>query len=197
MNDPYSVLGVSPDASDEEIKRAYRQLARKYHPDNYQDNPLADLAEEKMKAINDAYDAVCKQRVGSKNGGEYRAYANTQAGGSDADSSLAHVRVLISAGALDEAERILNRINPRGAEWHFLHGSVAYRKGWLDAASRHYMIACQLDPNNFEYQQALAMLQRAGQSASPSDSVGSSFGCCDCCTTLACLDCMTPGCGCC
>ena len=64
MNDPYSVLGVSPDASDEEIKRAYRELARKYHPDNYQNNPLADLAEEKMKAINEAYDANTKRRSG-------------------------------------------------------------------------------------------------------------------------------------
>lgn len=69
MNDPYSVLGVSPDASDEEIKKAYRELARKYHPDNYQNNPLADLAEEKMKAINEAYDAITKQRAGRGSGG--------------------------------------------------------------------------------------------------------------------------------
>ena len=48
MSDPYSVLGVKPDASDDEIKRAFRELARKYHPDNYQNNLLADLAEEKM-----------------------------------------------------------------------------------------------------------------------------------------------------
>ena len=68
MNDPYSVLGVSPNASDEEIKKAYRELARKYHPDNYQNNPLADLAEEKMKEINEAYETITKQRSG---GGGY------------------------------------------------------------------------------------------------------------------------------
>ncbi len=64
MRDPYEVLGVSPNASDEEIKRAYRELARKYHPDNYQNNPLADLAEEKMKEVNEAYDAITKSRSG-------------------------------------------------------------------------------------------------------------------------------------
>ena len=64
MRDPYTVLGVSQSASDDEIKKAYRELARKYHPDNYQNNPLADLAEEKMKEINEAYDTITKQRSG-------------------------------------------------------------------------------------------------------------------------------------
>ena len=70
MKDPYEVLGVSRSASDEEIKRVYRDLARKYHPDNYADNPLADLAQEKMKDINEAYDAITRERAG---GGGYQA----------------------------------------------------------------------------------------------------------------------------
>ena len=70
--DPYKVLGVSPSASDDEVKRAYRDLARKYHPDNYVNNPLADLAKEKMQEINDAYDTIMKQRQnGGASGGQY------------------------------------------------------------------------------------------------------------------------------
>src|SRR5699024_6951665 len=68
MTDPYQILNVSPDASDEEVKKAYRELARKYHPDNYHDNPLADLAQEKMKEINEAYDTIQRQRQGRGTG---------------------------------------------------------------------------------------------------------------------------------
>ena len=70
MKDPYSILGVSKNATDDEIKNAYRELARKYHPDNYTDNPLSDLAGEKMKEINEAYDAIMN-RLSRRNSGVF------------------------------------------------------------------------------------------------------------------------------
>ena len=58
MNDPYKILGVSPNASDEDIKKAYRELARKYHPDKYRDSDISELANEKMKEVNAAYEEI-------------------------------------------------------------------------------------------------------------------------------------------
>ena len=76
MRDPYEVLGIAPTATDDEVKAAYRNLARKYHPDNYTDNPLSDLAQEKMQEVNEAYDTIVRMRkegnTGNPNGG-YRA----------------------------------------------------------------------------------------------------------------------------
>ena len=134
MNDPYSVLGVSSNASDEEIKRAYRELARKYHPDNYQNNPLADLAEEKMKEINEAYDAITKMRSGGSSGGyqSQGAYQGSYQGGyqrqySNASSGSLYnqVRKAINMGDISRAEELLRSAPSQDAEWHFLTGSIA------------------------------------------------------------------------
>ena len=161
MTDPYIVLGVKPDASDEEIKRAYRELARKYHPDNYQNNPLADLAEEKMKEINEAYDTITKMRSGGGASGGYQsqgAYRGSYQGGYQQQYSSAssgslynQVRQAINMGDIGRAEQLLRGAASQDAEWHFLTGSIAYRKGWLDEATQHFQMACNMDPANGEY----------------------------------------------
>ena len=186
MRDPYEVLGVDPKASDEEVKRAYRELARKYHPDNYQNNPLADLAEEKMKEINEAYDAVTKMRSG--------VYQGSGAGGQQSSGDYARARQLINAGNLEGAERLLQG-TAKTAEWYFLMGSIAYRRGWLDEARQNYQIACQMEPGSMEYRQALAMMQQGGYAYRSDDMMGAGCDSMDCCTSMMCLNCLCGGCG--
>jgi len=130
MNDPYNVLGISAGATDAEVKKAYRELARKYHPDNYHNNPLSDLAQEKMKEINEAYNSILRMR---ENGGSYRP-GGRSAGASNASSEGSKVRAAINSGDLRQAEELLSAFPARNAEWNFLMGSLCYRKGWLDDA---------------------------------------------------------------
>lgn len=77
MNDPYKVLGVSRDASDDEIKKAYRELSRKYHPDANINNPNKDKAEEMFKLVQQAYDQIMNEK---KNGGAYGGYGSGYGG---------------------------------------------------------------------------------------------------------------------
>lgn len=195
MKDPYEVLGVKPGASDDEIKRAYRELARKYHPDNYQNNPLADLAEEKMKEINEAYDLLSKKGGGYQAQGGYQqsGYQYQSQGGYSQNASPLYVQVrsAINQGDLNRAEQLLRTAPAQDAEWHFLTGSIAYRKGWLDEAAQHIQIACQMAPTNGEYRQALARVRGGG-------TVYRSYGsgdidAMDCCTAMMCMNCLCGG----
>ncbi|MDR0381539.1 MAG: J domain-containing protein [Oscillospiraceae bacterium] len=197
MKDPYSVLGVARSASDGEIKKAYRDLARKYHPDNYVGNDLADLAQEKMKEINEAYETIVRER---ESGGA-RASAGGWAGPTQGGHGVyARVRRDIMAGRVAEAERALQEMDTRDAEWYFLMGSVCHRKGWFDEARRHVEHACAQDPGNPEYRQAQEQMrgaayrrpdfggfyERQRYGGYPRQSGCSS---CDCCTSLLCADC--------
>ena len=190
MTDPYKVLGISPSASDDEVKKVYREQARKYHPDNYHDNPLSDLAQEKMKEINEAYDAIMRQRNGggtSGNGGGGYTYSSNAGGG-----QYAQIRMMIQTGNLHQAEQMLNAAQNRNAEWHFLMGSLCYRKGWLDQARQHLQQAAQMEPNNREYQAAVQQVNSGGFAyrGGFGQQHGGGVDMCDCCTALMCLNCM-------
>lgn len=201
MNDPYSVLGVDPGATDEEVKRAYRNLARKYHPDNYQDNPLADLAEEKMKEINEAYEQVTKLRSGAAQGGtggyqpsgSYRPSGGYQSYGGPQSTPFNDVRSAINAGRLEEAQTLLETKPDRTAEWYFCRGTIACRRGWLDEAMNCFHRACAMEPGNLEYRSALAAMQSAGGGMFRSAGTGMNVSTCDPCTTLLCLNCLCGG----
>ena len=166
MTDPYQVLGVSPNASDEQIKNAYRELARKYHPDNYANNPLADLAQEKMKEINEAYDQIQRQRkqqqsYSSNQGYSRQSYGygsqNSYSGSQGGYSQFADIRQLLNANRISDAEELLEGIpsNRRDAEWYYLRGRVFYVRGWLDQAYSYYVRANQMNPANPEYKLSL------------------------------------------
>ena len=182
MTDPYKVLGISPDATDDQVKAAYREMARKYHPDQFGDNPLSDLAQEKMQEINEAYDTIVRMR---KEGG--RAGNNYSHGGRYAD-----IRRMVSEGRIEDADTLLNGIPAvtRDAEWHFLKGSVLYKRGWLEDAFRHFSTACRMDPTNAEYRAAYNQMSRGRQTGTYTTTpVGGGCTACDVCNTLICADC--------
>ena len=203
MTDPYKVLGVAPDASDDEIKKAYRALARKYHPDKYRDSDLADLASEKMKEVNAAYEEIQNMR---KNGGSSSSSSGAGYGGYSTGTSSStgnpkynEIRRLINASNVPEAERLLYEFHEgdRGAEWNFLFGCVLIKKGQFVDAQRYFDIACSMDPYNNEYKAARENLRRRASGYGGGYNTSGGGGCsgCDICSTLICADCCCECCG--
>ncbi len=186
MKDPYKVLGVSPDASEDEIKKAYKELVKKYHPDQYQESPLADVAEEKMAEVNEAYDTIINSRRTSGYTGGSADYSGV---------NYYDVRRLIQTGDVTRADNMLETVpvGSRNAEWFFLKGSVCYARGWLNEAYQNFATASNMAPSNMEYRSALNQMEQqrngymrgnpmGGYNNNPQSQV-------DCCTTLCCADC--------
>ena len=167
MNDPYSILGISPSASDEEVRDAYRALVRKYHPDNYgDDNPLKDLANEKMQQINAAYDQIQREREG-RGDRAYQGtgtYYDTYSGSGEDAAVYGEIRSLLNSRRFGEAEKRLEAIETgrRSAQWHYLKSIVLMRRGRHLDAMRELEIACSMEPDNLEFQKAKEMFNNQG-----------------------------------
>ena len=194
MKNPYTILGVSKKASVDEVKKAYRELAKKYHPDNYINNPLADLAEEKMKEINEAYDSVIKEKsAGNHSDNHARSSTNYEKNYSNtSDLKYAEIRNAISSGNIYVAEKLLSECEYHDAEWNFLMGSVMLRKGWYDNARTYFTRAYSMEPNNREYAEALSRMRYSGSSGTSFN--GGMLTPCDCCAGLMCADCLCDCC---
>ncbi|MBR4079592.1 MAG: DnaJ domain-containing protein [Christensenellaceae bacterium] len=215
--DPYRELGVSRDASDEEIKKAYRTLVKKYHPDKYADNDLKDLASEKLKKVNAAYDEIqrIRQNKGSANnayggygntggygnGGSYGntgGYRNTGGSYNNGSAKYNDVWRKLQAGDLNGAEALLDAFQQRDAEWYYIKGTILMRRGWYDAARQNFERALNMEPSNNRYRQAYASASNVGKGGGygryqNTNSTGVD-DCCQCCALLSCLDCMCDCC---
>lgn len=194
MSDPYKVLGVSPNISDEELKRVYRDLARKYHPDSYMNNPLADLAGDKMKEINEAYDTIQQMRKKQGTGYGSSTQSGGWQGGYSAPNQFADIRRMVQSGRMADAEELLNGVPEaqRDGEWYFLKGNIFYSRGWLEEALRCFNTAVQMSPGNPEYQAAVQQMMWQRRTAAPQGySTQQGGGCspCNVCAGLMCADC--------
>ncbi len=190
---PYEVLGVPENADMETVKQAYKNLVKKYHPDKYVNNPLADLASEKLKEVNKAYDMITAQKNNSGYGTNYGTGQNYRGayGGTYSDNaSFQNVRMLINTRRIAEAEAMLAKL-PKNAEWNYLMGLCFIQKGWYDAGMNYIRTAVNMDPSNLEYRSTLNNFQnRNTMYRQYNGGMGtSSCGNCDCCTSLCLADC--------
>ena len=187
QRDPYEILGVTRNATEDEIKKAYRELAKKYHPDNYTDSNMAELAGEKMKEINEAYEYI---KNNPSSGYSTNGYTN---------SVYTEIRYLINTRNYVEADAKLDNISSseRGAEWHFLKGCLLTQRGWFLDAQKYFETACRMDPQNPEYRQAAESLRNSANGYTNTWSTNrgqqhTTYDCCPSCSDILCclsIDC--------
>lgn len=208
LNNPYDILGIPPTATDDEVREAYRKLSMQYHPDLHQKSPLSDVAEEKMKTLNAAYDQIMDMRRGGEpsviyNNPQSQYNGRSEAGAASETGSgnvFTDARRFIQQGNVTTADSLLDQTDvPRNAEWNFLKGSICYARGWLNDAFQYFSNAVNMDPGNQEYRATFIQMQnnrRGNMNGSPyrpyNTNQNNGMMCCspcDTCQGLICADC--------
>lgn len=184
MSNPYDILGISSNSTDDEIKKAYRKLVQKYHPDAH---PNKEFATKKMQEINEAHEKIKEMRKSGNtsysNSNSSRRNSNTNRSSSNSSSRqnsntnrssnnssskqssntndfssqiYQNIRDKINLNLLDDADDLLSNIpsSSRNAEWYYLKGKISYSKGWLNDAQAQFTKAYTMNPSNQEYREA-------------------------------------------
>lgn len=171
MTDPYSVLGISRNASDEEIKKAYRSLSRKFHPDANINNPNKDQAESRFKEVQQAYQQIMQEREYEESGsyggfGNFRGFnAQYQQATTDETEEDLHLKAasnFINSRHYREALNLLNGIKERNARWYYYSALANSGTGNNAIALQHAREAFRLEPDNLQYQFLVRRFESGG-----------------------------------
>ena len=172
MLDPYSVLGVSQNASDEEIKKAYRRLSRKYHPDANINNPNKEQAEERFKEIQQAYQQIMREREEGSSGasGRYGNYGGFGGFGGQQRSTYEDEESVrrraaanyVQSGHYQEAMNVLSSLSQKNGEWYYISSMANMGMGNNVKALEHIREAVRLEPGNTQYRMLLNRMEGGG-----------------------------------
>lgn len=186
MIELYDILGVSEDATDEEVERAYLELKGKYSLDRFLDGEAGNEAAKKLTRLENAYNEIMAIRKGEK------------------DGSYLEIERAIKKGNIALAQEKLDAYSTRDAEWHYLQSVVFYKKNWINESLKQLEIAMNMDTDNKKYSDSYAKLKEkiafnekqfnAGNTnanvneEAPSQMGGSSNECCSTCATWCCMN---------
>lgn len=157
IDNAYKILGVSPGATDDEVKQAYRRLAKKYHPDA---NPGDEEAARRMAQVNAAYDEIMDYRQGKgQQSDPFAGFGGAHARQGSENTEYTAARNFISYRRFGDAMNVLSRMETRDAQWYFLAGYAQMGLGNRAQAMEYAGRAVQMEPSNAEYRQLLNVLQ--------------------------------------